>query len=69
MVQLHPKLLDTCRDYKRIEWAFREKSKDKLKLPVGGKFQSFPDVNSFSDWLKSRCPDINSHSRMPSRDV
>jgi hypothetical protein len=39
-----------------------EKSRDKC-----GKFQSFPDVNSLSDWLKCRCPDVNSHSRMQSR--
>ena len=39
-----------------------EKSRDKC-----GKFQSFRDVNSLSDWLKSRCPDVNSHSRMRSR--
>ena len=41
-----------------------EKSRDKC-----GKFQSFPDINSLSDWLKSRCPDVNSHSRMQSREA
>jgi hypothetical protein len=24
---------------------------------------------TLSDWLKSNCPDVNSHSRMQSRDV
>ena len=53
--------------YKGIEWTFQGESRDIFKFPVVGKFQSFPDVNShcpdgeaLSDWLKSRCPDVNS---------
>jgi hypothetical protein len=42
------------RDYKGIEWALHEKSRDKMKLPNG----------AISDWLNSRCPNVNSHSQM-----